>query len=327
MGPEDLSGLLGELNHEDPCILCDMTGNEDAGVYKISDDSALVQTVDFITPVVDDPYIFGQIAAANSMSDIWAMGGKVINVLNIVGFDKINLSLDDLKKIYQGAASMVRRSGAVTLGGHTIENLEMFFGLSCTGLIHPDRIIRNSTARPGDRLILTKALGIGSLTTAIKRELVDEELEKEVIAVMMNTNQRASELMTEFGATACTDITGFGLLGHALEMAAADKTLVFQAGQIPRIRESLEFVSRNVIPGGCRKNFDYVKARCHFDEKMSDAEKLLLADPQTSGGLLIAVPENRADDLLNRLRQDGYADAAIVGDVHPRGDISLIINE
>jgi len=325
MGPEDLSGLLGDLNPEDPCIICDMRGNEDAGVYKISEDSALVQTVDFITPVVDDPFTFGKIAAANSMSDVWAMGGRVVNVLNVVGYDKINLTLEHLKEIFRGSAEMVRASGAVTMGGHTIENMEMFFGLACTGLIHPDRVVRNSTAQVGDVLILTKGLGIGALTTGIKRGKVDAELEQRIIDTMLNTNQAASEIMLRYQVSACTDITGFGLLGHALEMASEDKTLELKFGDIPQIPNGLEFIRRGIYPGGTRKNYEYLLSRTDFSESVGEAEGLFLSDPQTSGGLLMAVAAERAEALKAALIAGGYADAAVVGRVLPRAEKPLSV--
>ena len=302
-----------------------MKGNEDSGVYKISDDTALVQSVDFITPVVDDPFIFGQISAANSMSDIWAMGGKVINALNVVGYDKINLNMDLLKEMFRGAAKMVADSGAVTLGGHTIENMEMFFGLSVTGLIHPDKIVRNNSGNSGDVLILTKPLGIGSLTTGIKRKLLNADLEKQVIDTMLMTNKIASEMMIEAGATACTDVTGYGLLGHACEMAAENKSLKMNIKNIPSLPDSLQYISKGVFPGGCRTNFDYYTKFSTFSSSVSEAEKYLMSDPQTSGGLLISIPPDKAESLLNSLKNAGYKDASIIGEVIPREKKALII--
>jgi selenide,water dikinase len=289
--------------------------SDDAGVYKINDETALVQTLDFFTPIVDDPYMFGQIAAANSLSDIYAMGGKPITVMNIVGFPISKLDKSILADILAGASDKVKESGAVLVGGHSIDDQEPKFGLSVTGTVHPERVRTNAGAKPGDKLILTKPIGVGILTQAIKRDMLDQEGIDRVMEVMAALNKEAAEAMDNYQVNACTDITGFGLLGHAMEIAEGSGTgITIESTAVPVLPKTRELAEQNIIPGGSKKNHKWLSGRIQY-ENIDDVDQVILCDAITSGGLLITVPESEAEPLLNDLKEKGVEWASIIGTV------------
>lgn len=296
--------------------------SDDAGVYKLNDDTALVQTVDYFTPVVDDPYMFGAIAAANALSDVYAMGGTPLTVLNIVGFPIAKLDKKILAEILRGGADKVREAGAVIAGGHSIDDTDPKFGMAVTGTVHPDKVWTNAGAKPGDKLILTKPIGVGIVTTAIKRGKASPELIKLVETTMAALNKVAAETAKEFTVHGCTDVTGFGLAGHALEMArGANAGIVLYASQVPLLPDTRELVEQKVYPGGTVRNIDWVKDDVHYREGVDETTKIILCDAVTSGGLLLAVPAEEAEQLLQKLQERGIAAASIIGEVvadHPR---------
>lgn len=290
--------------------------NDDAGVYQVSKDLAVVQTVDFITPVVDDPYIFGQIAAANSLSDIFAMGARVHTVLNLVMYDSCNVTKAMLNDILRGGLDKIREAGGTVLGGHTIEDIEMKYGLAVTGLVHPKKYIRNNTSKPGDRLILTKPLGIGAITTAVKNEKAPQSAVDKAIFHMTFLNNIASEIAVEIGVSAMTDITGFGLLGHVYEMMHEGVSIELDHEAIPIIEEAYALAEMDSFPGGSKRNMNYFSQFVNFhDVSLSEGEKLLLFDAQTSGGLLLSVPEKKVKQLREKLHLAGINWAAEIGNV------------
>jgi len=299
----------------DPNLLVGLDTSDDAGVYKINDETALVQTLDFFTPIVDDPYMFGQIAAANSLSDIYAMGGKPITVMNIVGFPISKLDKSILADILAGASDKVKESGAVLVGGHSIDDQEPKFGLSVTGTVHPERVRTNASAKPGDKLILTKPIGVGILTQAIKRDMLEQEGIDCVMEVMAALNKEAAEAMDNYQVNACTDITGFGLLGHAMEIAEGSGTgITIERKAVPVLPKTRELAEQNIIPGGSKKNHKWLSGRIQY-ENIDDVDQVILCDAITSGGLLITVPESEAEPLLNDLKSKGVEWASIIGTV------------
>lgn len=301
--------------------MIDLNSSDDAAVYQINDSTAIVQTVDIITPVVDDPYYYGQIAAANSLSDVFAMGGMVHTGLNVVGFDGINHSPEILQEILRGGESKIKECGGSIVGGHTIKTPEMLYGLSVMGTVHPQNIYRNNTPKVGDVLILTKPLGMGILTTAIKADKLPQERIKNVIEVLAQLNYKASLAMQDFYVSACTDITGFGLLGHAMEMAGDTVTISLHKSSVPIFEEVEQLALDGVIPGGSKSNQKYLEDRVQFKV----AKDILLFDAQTSGGLLIAVSQEDASKLLNRLKNEGYIYSAIVGEVLKKEKYPIIV--
>ncbi|APC08822.1 Selenide, water dikinase [Moorella thermoacetica] len=319
MGPGTLNQVLQYLPAmADPNLLVGMNSVDDAGVYRLTDDLALIQTVDFFTPIVDDPYIYGQIAAANALSDVYAMGGRPVTAMNLVAFPSKKVDTAVLGEILRGGADKILEAGAVLVGGHSIEDDEPKYGLAVTGVIHPDRIITNCAARPGDKLVLTKPLGTGIITTAIKAEMASPDLEGEVSRWMATLNREAAAAMVAAGAHACTDITGFGLLGHGLEMASGSGVnLVFHAGSIPVLPRAREFAAMGLVPGGAYNNRHYVEDRVDMDAGVPEDLRDVLYDPQTSGGLLIAIPQDRVDDLMDDLNRRGVTAARVVGEVEP----------
>jgi selenide,water dikinase len=288
---------------------------EDAGVYKLTADLALVQTVDFFTPIVDEPYDFGRIAAANSLSDVYAMGGKPLTALNIVCFPKDTMDFAILGEVLRGGLDMMHEAGVILLGGHTVDDPELKYGLAVTGTIHPDKVVHNHGAKPGDRLILTKPLGTGIISTAIKRGTASKEAIASITKSMTTLNKAAAENMLAVGVNACKDITGFGLLGHAAEMVeGTDVGFVIEAGAVPIFPAAKALVEAGMVPGGTGRNRDFRKNMIDMDKKVPQYMQDILFDPQTSGGLLIAVPEKKALKLLNRLLQEGITGAAIIGE-------------
>jgi selenide,water dikinase len=300
----------------DPRALVGHETHDDAAVYQLSAAEAIVETVDFFTPVVDDPFLFGRIAAANAFSDIWAMGARPLFALNLVGFPANKLPWDVLGEILRGGADAAAEAGAPILGGHSIDDPEPKYGMAVTGLVHPDRILRNVGARPGDRLLLTKPLGSGIVTTAIKRGIADGALMERAIAVMAALNRKAGEVLAASGAVhALTDVTGFGLLGHAWEMASGSGVaLRLRARAIPVLDGVRDLAARDVVPGGTRANLAWVGPHVRFDASLDDAAQLVLADAQTNGGLLAAVPPSAVEVIVAALEQAGVQ-AAAVGEV------------
>ncbi len=319
-----LDAVLGKLARSpDPNLLVGFDQADDAGVYRLSDELALVQTVDFFSPIVDDPRSFGRIAAANSLSDIYAMGGRPLTALSIVGFpEKENWDL--LEGILAGGQEKLLEAGCTLAGGHSVRDDEIKFGYAITGLIHPGRILPNSAARPGDALLLTKPLGTGVISTALKRGACRESHAEAAVESMSRLNRRACELMLECHPHSATDITGFGLVGHAREMALASKvTLRLEAGKLPLLPGALDYALR-FQPQGLKNNRAFAECAVAYDTQLAPELLALLYDPQTSGGLLIALPAEEADPLLANLLAAGL-DAARIGAVEPSGPAPLRI--
>lgn len=297
-------------------ILVGLETSDDAGVYALDADRALIQTLDFFTPIVDDPYEYGQIAAANSLSDVYAMGGVPLTAMNIVCFPMAEYPKEWLVQILRGGADKVTESGALLLGGHTVNDETIKFGLSVTGLAHPCQVTANSGARPGDRLYLTKAIGTGLVTTALKRGAANETHVRTAIHSMKTLNAAASRAMVRVGARAATDITGFGLMGHLYEMLSASGAAAeLYLPAIPFLPGALAYAEQGVNTGGGRNNQTYLGERVQFDSGISDAARVACFDPQTSGGLLIAIPEARAADLVEALQAEGVEVRAEIGRV------------
>ena len=308
-----------------PDLLVGFDKADDAGIFKLNDQQALVQTVDFFPPIVDDPYCFGQIAAANALSDVFAMGGRPLTALNIVGFPAGTLDKQVLSDILRGGSDKIEEAGAVVVGGHSILDKELKYGIAVTGIIDPSKIITNSAAQSGDRLFLTKPLGTGIITTGIKRNAVQDQLVRIVTEQMAELNRTASELMIEFDAHAATDVTGYGLLGHAYEMAAAsDVSIRLFAEVVPVLPEVQRLASEGMNPGGAAANRSYLEEQVHFADDLDKNLVQALFDPQTSGGLLIAVAPDRADSFRAALREHGLPDCA-VGQVISRQYHALIV--
>ncbi len=292
---------------------------DDAGVYKLADDLAMIQTVDFFTPVVDDPYEFGQIAAANALSDIYAMGGTPKTAMNLVAFPANDMDIAILREIIQGGLEKMNEAEVVLVGGHSIEDKELKYGLSVTGFVHPDHILTKRDLRLGDQLILTKPLGIGIITTAIKGGLASEEIMKTATRLMATLNRQAADVMKDYPVHACTDITGFGLLGHLTEMVKdSEYGLQIYADSIPVLPEALDYAGMGLVPGGAFNNREFYG---HMVEIASSVDPLIqdvLFDPQTSGGLLISVDGHSAKGLLLTLKEKGVQEATMIGEVVSR---------
>jgi len=301
---------------DDPRALVGHETRDDAAVYLLDEERAIVETVDFFTPVVDDPYWFGRIAAANAFSDIWAMGARPLFALNLVGFPVKTLPLRVLSEILRGGADAAREAGAPVLGGHSIDDPEPKYGMAVTGLVHPQRVLRNVGARPGDALLLTKPLCSGIVTTAIKRGLAPAPLAERAVQVMATLNRAAGEILAQSGAVdALTDVTGFGLLGHAWEMAEGSGVrLLLGAAAVPVLPGVRELAEHDLVPGGSKANLEWVEPWVRFPAGMALADRLVLADAQTNGGLLAAVRPERAAAILRALRDAGV-EAVQVGEV------------
>lgn len=322
IGPGDLTQVLRSLPAAvpDPNLLVGLDTSDDAGVYKLSDDLALVQTVDFFTPIVDDPYSFGQVAAANAISDIYAMGGKPLTALNIVAFPIRTLDKAVLADILRGAGDKMKEAGITLVGGHSIDDNEPKFGLAVTGLIHPDKVRTNAGALPGDKLILTKPIGVGILTTSIKKDKLSEAEVQRVTGVMAALNKTAAEIMEPYEIHACTDVTGFGLMGHSLEMAQGSGVGIrITAADVPVLPRVRELAEEGFVPGGTKNNFAHVADSVDFADSLDQIGQWILCDAVTSGGLLISVAGGQAEELLGKLQQSGV-EAAIIGEAtadHP----------
>jgi selenide,water dikinase len=311
------------LRSDDQSVLVGI--GDDAGVYKLSDEIAIVQTADFITPVVDDPLEFGRIAAANALSDVFTMGAEAKTALALAMRDFEHVSLEALREVMIGGAEKIKECGAVLLGGHTVDDLEMKYGLSVTGVVNPRRFWRNQGAQTGDKLILTKPLGMGIITTAAKSDMVSKVALNEAIGFMSRLNLYAMRAALPFAIRACTDITGFGLIGHALEMIRDEISYEIAYEKLPYLRAALSFASIKVAPGGAYKNRDYFKPSVKFAKTLKSEEELILFDPQTSGGLLIAVASDQAEQCLDALKKAGDEKAAIIGSVRDRGEARIVI--
>lgn len=317
MPPGDLDQALCGLEYpSDAHLIVGLEHADDAGVYKISEDLALIQTVDFFTPIVDDPYDFGGIAAANALSDVYAMGGTPKTAMNLVGFPLKTMDISVLRRILQGGIDKLKEAEVVLAGGHSIENEELIYGLSVTGFVHPAQIVLKKNLVAGDRLILTKPLGTGIVNTAIKAGLADSETVCRLTRLMGTLNKKAAEIMLEYPIHACTDITGFGLLGHLAEMIIhSDRGVRIMAEHLPVIPEALEFAGMGLIPAGAYKNAEFRNSMTRISSSIERSLRDILFDPQTSGGLLISVADSHAKALCQHLIDEGVESAAIIGEV------------
>jgi len=315
--PQLLEEVLAKLPvPNDKNILVGSETADDAAVYQINEQIAIVQTVDFFTPIVDNPFDFGRIAAVNALSDVYAMGAKPLFALNMVGFPSNRLPLDVLERILQGAQVVAEEAGITILGGHTVDDTEPKFGMAVTGTVHPDKIVRNFGAQPEDVLVLTKPLGTGILSTAQKRRLLETGFRDKLVQIMTTLNRSAAEAMIEVGANACTDVTGFGLLGHLREMLKASKcSAELFIEQIPMLDGAESLAVSGIIPGGTMDNFSFTEADVNYSPEISQVQKMLLNDAQTSGGLLIALPEKNLDKLLDLLKEKMVQTRAVIGTV------------
>jgi cysteine desulfurase NifS/selenium donor protein len=315
--PQYLEKVLQDLPVVfDKNVLIGAGNADDAAVYKINDETAIVQTVDFFTPVVDDPYYFGAIAAANALSDVYAMGAKPLFALNIVGFPDNRLPMQVLKDILKGASDKAAEAGISILGGHTVEDTEPKFGMVVTGAVHPDKVLSNEKAKPGDVLILTKPIGTGIVSTAVKNGLADRKTADKARDIMAALNAKAAEVMQNFDVSTCTDVTGFGLIGHLKEIVEASKVgAEIYADKVPLIEGVYDLALAGSIPGGTKNNLDFVSKITTWSDDVSELMQLIICDAQTSGGLLIAIPEEKYSGLLEALKNEGIEDAAVVGKI------------
>ncbi len=308
-------------------VLIGLDRADDAGVYRVSDDLALIQTVDFFTPVVDDPYWFGQIAAANALSDVYAMGGTPKTAMNLVAFPVNEMDISVLRAVIQGGIDKLVEAETVLIGGHSIEDRELKYGLSVTGFVHPDRVLTKKRLRAGDRLVLTKPLGIGIVNTAVKANLASADLVETVTRIMAALNRKAAEVMDRFDVGACTDVTGFGLLGHLAEMVSGSGLGArIDSQRVPMIPEALEFAAMGLIPAGAYRNREFREGMLDFSESVERTRQDVLADPQTSGGLLISIGEGQVADLILALKDAGIADAADIGAVTAGPDETIRVD-
>lgn len=318
--------LNGLPLQSDPNLLVGIETSDDAGVYRLTSEIALIKTLDFFTPIVNDPYDFGRVAAANSLSDVYAMGGKPLTTMNIVCFPIKEMDKTILRSILEGGLEIIHKAGAVMVGGHSVEDPELKYGLSVTGIVHPEHFLTNAGAKPGDLLVLTKPLGTGILATALKGRMLDEQTTISITELMATLNKDAAEVMTEIGVNACTDITGFGLLGHALEIAKASKIgMCIYADKVPIISKAMTFASIGMVPIGSHLNQKFCSRHLDIDSKIDPILIDILGDAQTSGGLLISVPANRCNDLIQKLLERNTPAADVVGEVlrEPVGVIQI----
>ena len=326
IGPGTLAQVLGNLpKFHDENLLVGVETSDDAAIYKVNDELALIQTLDFFTPVVDDPYLFGQIAAANSLSDVYAMGGEPRTALNIVGFPSC-LDPKILGRILEGGASKVLEAGAILAGGHSIQDDEPKYGLSVTGFVNPNKIFKNYGSQPGDVIIITKQVGSGLINTAIKADMAEKSQIDEVVTVMTSLNKKAKEVIENYPISACTDITGFGLAGHAMEMAASSKvTFEIDVNKVPYIDGALEMAKMGLVPAGTYNNKDYISGdveSCNIEECYLD----LMYDPQTSGGLLITLAESEVENIMKDFENKNMdTKVAVIGRVLEKQEKSIVL--
>jgi selenide,water dikinase len=311
---------------EDPNVLVEFHTGDDCAVYRVNETHAIVQSVDFFTPIVDDPYTFGQIAAANSLSDIYAMGAEPLFALSIMGFPQHNLPVEIMAEIFRGGADKAGEAGIFVLGGHTIEDSQLKYGLVVTAYAEIDKILTNSGAKPGDNLILTKPLGVGAISSAIQRRIAGDALVKMAGTLMATLNKDAAQAMREVGVHAVTDVTGFGLLGHLLEMSqASEVSAEIFANNVPTIDEAWEFVRKGKIPAATHTNLKYVNDHIRYENGVSREMSLMLADPQTAGGLLIAVPADRTEKLVSRLKELKTPAASRIGRIMEEQEKRILV--
>ena len=329
VGAGTLSKILeGFKSHYDSNLLVGYDKSDDACVYKVTDDTAIVETTDFFPPIVDDPYLYGQIAATNALSDVYAMGGEPKIALNIFCIPE-KMDKSTVTEILRGGYDKVYEAGAVIAGGHTINGSEPLYGLAVTGFVNPGKMLTNSSAKPDDVLILTKKLGIGILTTAIKAGLVNDETAETAYKQMATLNKYARDIMVNYPVSSCTDVTGFSLLGHSLEMAEGSQvTIHINSADIPYIHECREYAEMGMIPAGAYRNRDFAEDKIKLNKDIDRALMDIMFDPQTSGGLLISVPREYSDDLLTALNSDSHIKgaAAIIGYVDEMSAAPIIIN-
>ncbi len=306
-----------------PNLLVGIETSDDAGVYKLNDDLALVQTIDFFTPIVDDPCHFGRIAAANALSDVYAMGGKPLTAMNIVCFPVTDMPKEILKEILQGGLEKIHEAGAVLAGGHSVDDQELKYGLSVTGIVHPDRIVTNRGAKVGDQLILTKPVGTGIVATAVKGKLASQGALEALITVASTLNERASQIMVKYEPHACTDVTGFGLGGHLLEMARGSEVeITLFASKVPVMSKARDYALMGLIPAGSYATRHFCEHMVEISPEVETVQLDLIFDPQTSGGLVMSISPDHAETCLEELKDGGIWPAAIIGEVtntHPMG--------
>lgn len=327
IGPETLAQVLCNLpKFSNENLLVGIETSDDAAVYKVSDEVAIIQTVDFFTPIVDDPFIFGQIAAANSLSDVYAMGGEPKLALNIIGFPNC-LDPSVMSEILKGGADKVKEAGAILAGGHSITDDEPKYGLCVTGFVHPDKIFKNYGAQSGDVLILTKQIGTGIVNTAVKAEFADKSAVDEAITVMTSLNKKAKEVLQKYEISSCTDVTGFGLCGHAVEMAeGSNVTFDINVADLNIINGAIEYAQMGLVPAGAYRNREYFSSKVSINNVLEEYIDLLY-DPQTSGGLLFSVREELADDIINDLEKSGIdTKFGIVGKVIDKQDKYIVVH-
>ena len=317
LGPNDLAQVLAHIPlATDARVLVDASNRDDAAVFRLSDDRALVATVDFFTPVVDDPYDFGRVAAANALSDVYAMGGTPLLVLNLVGWPREKLPFELLGEILRGGSEIAHEAGAFVLGGHSVDDPEPKYGMVAIGEVHPDRIVTNAGARPGDILILTKPVGTGILTTALKRDLLPPAELAPAVRSMTTLNAGAGRALRAAPVHAATDVTGFGVLGHLNSLLRASGAAAeLAAGTVPLLPRVREMALKGAVPSGTKRNLASVAQAVTFDASIAEVDRIILADAQTSGGLLIALPESSRDPVLAALRREGTLAAAEIGRV------------
>ncbi len=319
-----MSGLEIPTNDR---VIVGMDSLDDAGVYKISDDLAIIQTVDFFTPIVDDPYWFGQIAAANALSDIYAMGGSPKTALNLVGFPLKQMDISILRQILQGGLDKMKEADVMLVGGHSVEDSELKYGLSVTGFVHPDRILTKKNLNAGDRLVITKPLGTGVINTAIKGGVASVEAIDKITRLMATLNRDVAEVMIQYPVHACTDITGFGLLGHLAEMVdGSGLGVVLDSKNIPILSEALDYAAMGLLPAGAFKNKAFREPMVEFSSSVNPLIRDLLFDPQTSGGLLICIDRDDAAKLVDELNQKGINESAVIGEVISAPPGKILVN-
>ena len=300
---------------------------DDCSIYKINDKQSIIQSVDFFTPIVDDPYLFGQIAATNSLSDIYAMGASPLFALNIVAFPSDKIALDILSNILQGGIDKCNEANIPILGGHSIKDDVPKYGLAVTGLIDNDKILRNNTAKETDDIILTKPIGSGILSTGIKKGLINNKIIDEVVNVMNTLNNKTSQILKNYGVNACTDVTGFGLLGHLNEMCdGSNLSAIINYNKVPLIIETEKLAKQKIIPGGTKNNFKFLDKHIMFSKELKLFQKLILSDSQTSGGLLISCPKSQSKKLLNELNQKAEYKSTIIGEFITKDQFNITVN-
>ena len=320
-----MSGLPKQPS--DPNLIVGFDTADDAGVYRLRDDLALVQTLDFFTPIVDDPYDYGRIAALNSINDVWAMAGTPITAMAITCFPKKGVDPAILSEIMRGGLETINKFGVILIGGHSVDNEQIMFGYSVTGVIDPNKVAKNSGARPGDVIILTKPIGTGVISTGIKKGRAGDSVVAGSVETMLTPGKYAAEAMREFGVKAATDVTGFALLGHAWEMACASKvTIEIDAAAIPLLDGALELAAEGLLTSGDKTNREYVGSDAQIDSAVDENVTKLMFDPQTAGGMLIAIPEDKGEAILATLRKH-YPHACIIGRVHSPAPTSIVVRK